>query len=394
MNLEVLSEIAEIHSGAGFPKKYQGETQGDLPFAKVGDISNAKREEGKTISRAENYVTKQIAQQLRAKVFPKNSIVFAKIGEAIRKNNRAITSLPMTFDNNVMGIIPNAEKVSPQYLYHFLETVDFYTLANSTTVPSIRKTDMEKLEIPLPPLEEQKRIAAILDQADALRRLRQRAIDRLNELGQAIFYEMFGDPATNPMGWPTEKCGTLCERITVGIVVRPASYYQPSGVPAIRGTNIKPSGIDLSDVVYFSESDNETRLSKTRVWEGDLVIVRSGRPGLAAVVSKGLSGVNSIDVLIATPSKHKVKSYFLRDLINSKGGKAIVLSESKGQVQQHFNVGSLSDADLILPPMRLQTEYELMVSDIERQMTQLRKGVDRTSDLFGTLQHRAFRGEL
>ena len=235
---------------------------------------------------------------------------------------------------------------------------------------------------------------AILDQADELRRLRQRAIDRLKELGQASFYEMFGDPVTNPRGWPKKKCTSLCERITVGIVVKPASYYRSEGVVAIRGTNIKTDGINLNDAVYFSETDNEHRLSKTRVWEGDLVIVRTGKPGLAAVIPEELNGVNSIDVLIATPKQDKVRSYFLRDLINSPGGKAIVLSESRGQIQQHFNVGSLSDADLIVPPLSLQIAYEEVIGDIEIQSVKSRQAMDKATSLFNSLQHLAFRGGL
>jgi type I restriction enzyme S subunit len=250
------------------------------------------------------------------------------------------------------------------------------------------------LKIPLPPLPEQRRIAGILDQADALRRLRRQSLSRLSDLGQAIFYEMFGDLVTNPNGWPEKAFRDLATRITVGIVVKPASYYREAGVPAIRGTNIKLEGIDLSDAVYFSEHDNEKVLSKTRVWTDDLVIVRSGRPGLAALVPPEMSGINSIDVLILTPDKDVVVPRFVKDLINSPMGKRLILSESRGQVQQHFNVGSLSKAKLFLPPYDLQLEYLSRISAFDEAAARRSESEEMLDSLFASLQHRAFRGEL
>jgi type I restriction enzyme S subunit len=201
---------------------------------------------------------------------------------------------------------------------------------------------------------------------------------------------MFGDPVANPRGWPTAKVGTLCARVTVGIVVKPASYYQPNGVPAIRGTNIKLEGIDLADAVFFSEEDNSTRLGKTRVWEGDVLVVRSGRPGLAAVVPKKLSGCNSIDVLIATPNQDRIRPVFLRDFLNSATGRRLILAESKGQIQQHFNVGSLSDAEIYVPPIKLQDAYVARLAAIESVNTKQAGSMSKLNSLFASLQNQAF----
>ena len=99
-----------------------------------------------------------------------------------------------------MAAIPNAGTDS-RYLFHYLKTVDFYGLASATTVPALRKSDLERLPIPYPPLPEQRRVAAILDQADALRAKRREALAQLDSLTQSIFIEMFGDPTTNPKGF-------------------------------------------------------------------------------------------------------------------------------------------------------------------------------------------------
>src|SRR5207249_7797247 len=132
------------------------------------------------------------------------------------------------------------------------------------------------VEIPLPPLSEQRRIAQILDNADTLRVKRRAAMAHLETLTLTIFFDLFGDPTTNPKGWPQVQFSELCERVTVGIVVRPASYYVSDGVPALRSLNVKRGCISLKDLVYFSKKDNETILTKTQLKSGDLVLVRSG----------------------------------------------------------------------------------------------------------------------
>lgn len=224
-----------------------------------------------------------------------------------------------------------------RYLAHFLRQprmVEFAaSRATGVNLPRLSPKALAEIDIPLPPLTEQKRIAAILDQADALRRLRRRALDRLNALGQSIFHEMFGDPRDNQRNYPRISFGELCERVTVGIVVRPTSYYQDHGIPAIRGTNIQISGIQKDELVRICPESHKTILRKSRLRAGDLVIVRSGRPGLAAIVPEELHDSNAIDVIIATPDYKIVTSRFLCDLLNSSGGRALVLAETRGQVQ-------------------------------------------------------------
>lgn len=250
------------------------------------------------------------------------------------------------------------------------------------------------LPVPLPPLPEQRRIAAILDQADALRAKRRAALAQLDEMAQAIFVEMFGDPQENPKNWATVPCADLCNRINVGVVVKPASYYCESGVPAVRGTNIKPYGIDLSDIVYFSAKDSNGPLAKSRLWAGDVVIVRTGQPGLAAVVPAALDGANAIDIIIVTPNTKLISPVFLRELLNSKGGRQMILAQSRGQIQQHFNIGSLATAELIAPPIKLQLKFAERLEAVSDLRTAAMGSRSEFDALFASLQHRAFNGEL
>ena len=254
--------------------------------------------------------------------------------------------------------------------------------------------NLTKIKIPLPSLEEQKRIAEILDRSQFLISKRQEAIAQLDTLTQAIFIEMFGDPVRNPKGWNVKTCKNICSRITVGIVVQPASYYQEYGVPALRSQNIKPNSISTDNLVFFSESDNETKLAKTRVKAGDVVLVRTGQPGTAAVIPKELDGVNAIDLLITTPCKDVVDSLYLCSFLNSSWGKKLVLSSQVGQVQKHLNVGILNNAQIICPPLPLQKEFAQRVEAVEKLKATHRASLSELQALFASLQHRAFRGEL
>lgn len=386
-----LADLATVSSGGGAPQDADAFSTEGTPFVRAGSL--IKLLEGLPEDSLE-LLQPEVAAAHKLKLFPAGTVVFAKSGMSATKGHIYQLKKPAYVVNHLAALTPRSE-IAGKYLRHVLQFKSPTCLIKDEAYPSIRLGEIENMEVPAPKDDaEKERIAAILDQADELRRKRQRAIERLNQLGRAIFHEMFGDPTTNPKGWPTVPASTLATRITVGLVVKPASYYQDTGVPAIRGTNIKLSGIDTSDMVYFSKRDNETKLAKSRIWTDDIVIVRSGRPGLAAIVPPELNGTNAIDVLIFSPDKNVTTSRFIRDLLNSEGGKRLVLSESRGQVQQHFNVGSLSKADFFLPPIALQREYEEQIADLQKSIGSYELAFETSTKLFEALQHRAFQGEL
>lgn len=293
---------------------------------------------------------------------------------------------------------PRRGDVDADFFYHLLGShavySEFERRAAGATVKNLNIDLVRGVKIPLPPLFEQRQIAKLLDKADALRAKRRAAIAQLDSLTQAIFIDMFGDPISNPREWSTVRFEDICDRVTVGIVVKPASYYVSVGVPALRSLNIRPGKILLEDVVYFSESANDTTLAKTKLKAGDVVLVRSGQPGTAAVVPRELDGVNAIDLLIATPNHQLAHPTFLCEFFNSAGGRDLVLSRQRGQVQKHLNVGSLNEAVLPLPSIDLQREFAARVAVVEKQLAMALASLAELDALFASLQHHAFRGDL
>ncbi len=153
-----LATIAKILPGFGFPKKYQGRETGKYPFYKVGDISKTVQSGRKIMDDADNYIGDETLKEIKAKVIPQNTVVFAKIGEALKLNRRAITSTTSIIDNNVVGVFADSNKVLPLFLYYFFLKTDLTKLSRATTVPSVRKTDLELISVLLPNLDVQQKI--------------------------------------------------------------------------------------------------------------------------------------------------------------------------------------------------------------------------------------------
>jgi type I restriction enzyme S subunit len=161
VEFKALERVAEIRSGWGFPNAYQGQSEGDYPFYKVSDMNLTGN---KTVmTAANNFIDEAIAKKLGITPAPAGTVIFPKIGAAVATNKKRLLSMPSAYDNNVMGLIPS-EYLNPRFLFFWMQTIDLVKLAHdSGAVPSIRKTEMEQLKAPVPPLEIQREIVKVLD---------------------------------------------------------------------------------------------------------------------------------------------------------------------------------------------------------------------------------------
>ncbi|MCU0776477.1 MAG: restriction endonuclease subunit S [Akkermansiaceae bacterium] len=189
-----LEDLVTIKSGNGFPKHFQGKTSGDYPFYKVGDIS-ANWQEGRTaLISANNYLDEIEVRKIRGTLLPANTTVFAKIGAAVALNRRGLLTTKSLVDNNVMGLIPGSDIV-PKYLFWVMCQIDLGAKTRGGAVPSLRKGDLEEIEINLPSLAEQHQIVAEVEARttaiDHLEVELDRQITRSNRLQQATLASAF-----------------------------------------------------------------------------------------------------------------------------------------------------------------------------------------------------------
>jgi type I restriction enzyme S subunit len=176
-----LGEIAHLYQGYGFPKHIQGRGEGEVNFFKVSDISNAVQRGSEYLHRSAHCISIEEMHQLRASMLPEGATVFARIGEAIRLNRRALLSAPALVDNNVLGI-KGRSGIDDRYIFHFLKTVRLETLSQATTVPAVRSSDISAISIPIPPQNEQKRISARIDELFSSIEAGERALERTRKL--------------------------------------------------------------------------------------------------------------------------------------------------------------------------------------------------------------------
>jgi len=385
-----LSDVCQVNPR--LPKTYdENQEVSFLAMASVSEDGKLLTQETRTLGETKKGFT----------YFERGDVIVAKITPCF-ENGKAVyleeLNTQIGFGSTEFHVLrPNTERLNGKYLFYLIWNSKFRSIAERSMSGSAGQKRVpadffKNFEIPLPPLVEQKRIAAILDKADAIRQKRQQAIALADQFLRSVFLDMFGDPVTNPKGWPLTKCQNIFERITVGIVVKPSSYYVEAGVPALRSQNIKEYGIEKNNLVYISKFDNENTLSKSRIFEGDVVIVRTGQPGKTAVVTNEFDGVNAIDILIATPKSTHLNADYFSFFMNSAGGINLVSAEKRGQVQQHFNVSSLNHASLPLPPLELQVQFIKVLRQIKKKYFS-----ERTHDydeLFNSLSQKAFSGQL
>jgi len=386
-----LGAVGTFIAGSGFPLNLQGKTSGQYPFAKVGDISRCARSGRDELGDAEHWVDDGVVTQLNAKVIPAHAILFAKIGEAIRQNFRVIASRPLLIDNNAMAYVVDRDLLDVRYAFHFLKSTDMYFLASSTTVPSLRKSTLESIAISLPPLPEQRRIAAILDKADALRAKRREAIAKLDQLLQSVFLDMFGDPVANPREWPIGCIGDMLESVKYGT----SEKASPDGpVPILRMNNITAIGeMELTDLKYVNLPTKE--LEKYLVRPGDLLFNRTNSKELVGktAVYDGPEPMAFAGYLVRGRVSDRYSPEYISAYLNSRWGKQKLRGMCKSIVgMANINAQEFAGISIAIPSSEAQQRFARLVSGMRARKRDLREQMRAFNRLFSALQSNAFSG--
>ena len=285
-----------------------------------------------------------------------------------------------------------SEELDQQYLLHYLKSDMMLTYIKEYATGSVRDnlklSDLGKFPINLRPLDEQRKIAAVLDKVSDLIAKRRQQLDKLDELVQARFVEMFGDEH-HLDDWNCVSVGEVAD-ICVGVVIKPTQYYtDQGGVPAFRSLNIGAMTIKNADWVYFTKEGHEKN-KKSIVCENDVLVVRSGAPGTACVVTKEFSGYNAVDIIIAHPNIEKINSVFLAMFTNMPHGMNQIREKTGGAAQQHFNVGGYKELTVILPPIELQNQFAAFVEQTEKTKTTISESLQQLETLKKALMQEYF----
>lgn len=267
------------------------------------------------------------------------------------------------------AIRPSSD-INLRYLFYYFRFFEAQLSAKGTgtTFKAITQATIKSLDVPVPPLSDQKRIVArieeLFSQLDASVAELKTAKERLKVYRQAVLKEAF-DRIEEKSNFLSIK--EVCRDIKVGIVIKPARYYTTpdDGVPAFRSANIREFHIQDRDWVYLTKTGHQEN-SRSEVHTHDVLIVRSGYPGTACVVSQPYNGYNAIDVLIAVPNMSVILPEYLCAYTNSPYGKRLVKEKKRGVAQAHLNVGGYSKMNIPVPPIDLQKK---VISKIESRLS-------------------------
>lgn len=300
------------------------------------------------------------------------------------------------------------EKITPEYLCYLCHTDYFIGYAKATTSgvqhPRTSWSSLSEFRLNLPPLDEQRRIAHVLTTVQTAIEQQAKLIDLTRELKSALMRKLFTEGLRGekqketeiglvPAGWEIRKCEELCEMITVGVVVKPASHYVENGIPAFRSLNVREDKLETQDLVYFSEKSNNTILSKSKLRENDVLIVRTGYPGTSCVVPKEFDGANCIDLVIARPKTGVVSGYLSR-FFNSPMGKRQAIMAKHGLAQQHLNVSAVKSTLIPVPSLDQQIQIDSILKTIDQKIGILEQKKELQEELFRTLLHQLMTGEV
>jgi type I restriction enzyme S subunit len=285
-------------------------------------------------------------------------------------------------------------RISVDYLYCYL--IFFKEQINNKAVGAIFKNltthQIADIEIPLPPLEEQRRIAAILDKADAVRRKRKEAIALTEELLRSAFLEMFGDPVTNPKGWEIVELEQVCHRVTDGTHQSPE--WVTEGIPFLFVSNIVEGEIDFNVSKYISEESWASLTARCPIEVNDILYTTVGSYGNAALVRTEKRFCFQRHIAHIKPNSKKIHPEFLLGLMQSEGIKQQAERQVRGVAQKTLNLRELKKFQVAVPPRSYQEQYVAFQTRIEGCLNNQRDSFATQSNLFNSLLQRAFRGEL
>ncbi|UDY19017.1 HsdS [Acinetobacter baumannii] len=384
-----LKDVAKVVTGKTPQTSNSEYYGGDIPFVSPADLNEGILSETKT------YLTSSGADQVYR--VPKNTVLVSCIGNL---GKLAITAKEVCFNQQINGLIFDEQKIFPKYGFYFAQTIkpQLEKASSSTTLPIVNKSRFSDLEIKYPPLAEQRRIVSILDQADELRQKRQQAIEKLDQLLQATFIDMFGDPVSNPKGWRSDKnlgdVTDIVSGITKGRKITGKSLRE---IPYLAVSNVQDKYLNLSIIKTIEASDDE--IERYRLKQGDLLLTEGGDPDK---LGRGTLWNNEVDECIHQNHVFRVRltskeftPNYLNWIVGSEYGKRYFLKSAKQTTGiASINMGQLKKLPLLTPPLDLQIQFDERCIKIHQIKNQLVDSYKDINHLFSSLQNQAFNGTL
>lgn len=382
--VRTIGDLCDLVAGGTPARTEPKHFGGGIPWVKIGDMLDG------VVNSTEETISPAGLRESAAKVLPAGTTllsIFATIGRT------AVLGVDAATNQAIVGLTPRrGSELDPAYLRRYLDSqVPVMTgAARGVAQANLNASMVRGWPIPLPPLPEQRRIADILDKADALRAKRRAALALLDTLTQSIFLDMFGDPATNPKAWPTRQVEEVADVVTGNTPSRARPEYYGDELDWIKSDNI------LFEDYYVTAASE--RLSAAGVAVGRtapagsiLVVCIAGSPasiGRAAMTNKTVAFNQQINALIPRAGN----PHFL--LGQLRANQRLVQSASTASMKGMVSKSKLAALRVIWPPVSEQDRFAKAIDRVRPLQERSQRSLAHLDALFASLQHRAFSGEL
>ena len=387
MSLVRLGDVCEVTTGQAAPQIPDAFSSSGVPFVRAGSLQALCA--GSSESSLE-LIQPANAKRFRLRLFPEDTVVFAKSGMSANLGRVHRLSQDCYLVSHLAAVLPSPA-VDPGYLHRWFECNPASRLITNEAYPSIKTSTIQDIRVPLPPLPEQRRIAAILDKADALRAKRRQAIAKLDLLLQSVFLEMFGDPVTNPKGWPMVHVGDAFSAFVGGKNVEcpdsGSSPYRILKVSAVTKTVFMPDQSKLAPDGLIPASEHIVR-------NGDLLFSRANTAELVAATAY----VWETPPNLVLPDKiwrmvlrdeSKLIPLFAWELFKNRAFRDELSKRSSGTSGSMKNISKakLMLVPMPLPPLELQNKLALLSRRLHQQRAWLERqqsGLDQVQTAIAT----------
>ena len=346
----------------------------DFCFVKPNDIEK----DGVTyINQTCEYISKKAFEKSRR--LPKGAVLTTCIGII---GKVAILEVDATCNQQINAIIPNGNVDSKFLAYGILSIRNYLTQkANAPVVPIINKGDFSEILIPVPPLSEQSRIVAELDLLTGIIDKQNAQLKELDNLAQAIFYDMFGDPIENRKGWDVKNIGDIAD-VKIGPFgsLLHASDYINGGHPVINPVHLKAGKIIAEDDFTVND-DMYAQMMSYVLHKNDIIFGRRGDIGRCALVTQEQDGYLCGTGSLFVRFNIQVQPLFSVATLMHKSITDFLLKKAKGATMLNINCGIVEDIPFILPPLALQQSFAEKIQSIEKQKETIRASIADTQKL-------------
>jgi type I restriction enzyme S subunit len=385
-----LKDICSMQSG-GTPSRSKSEFYtGNIPWAKISDLE--KSNDG-YIYETEEHITEEALKSINNRFFKVGTLLLAMYGSV---GKTAIAKIDLSTNQAILGInIIDKNNVDIKYLRYWFTTIKEQLLnrAVGAALANISLGIVKELEIPLPNLATQQRIAAILDQADAIIQNNRAIVQKYDALTQSLFLDMFGDPVKNEKGWEVKSLNDLCNKITDGTHDTPKRLTE--GIKFITGKHIRPFEIDYDNSDYVTEEIHKEIFKRCNPEYGDVLYTNIGVNFATAAMNTVEYEFSMKNVALLKYNRELLNGRYLVHILNNEFFKdKLKKTFGVGGAQQFLSLSNIKSILVLVPPITLQNQFAERVAMIEAQKQQAQLELAKSEELFQSLLQRAFKGEL